>query len=199
MVLLPLLMGGCGGKWAPAYGDGFPVAKPMDLVHADATVEARFELPPPWERDPQPRTFLIGFRTGGPPARPDMKPGDVEFLERAELPLKVQLWRVEAGKEIPVVLHQPNPSRHTVPGSPVFIEARSDVFPYRRPTGADSNSLAKSGKYDMSLAYREYEVASANAADLSPGKYLLRVTNLQENPQISHLNFELLVANYNVK
>jgi len=53
MVLLPLIMGGCGTQAPQMHGDGFPLAKPMDLVHAGATVEARFELPPPWEKDPQ--------------------------------------------------------------------------------------------------------------------------------------------------
>lgn len=94
MVLLPVLMGGCSTQAPQVYGDGFPVAKPMDLVHAGATVEARFELPPPWEKDLEPRTFLIGFRTGGPAKRPDMKPGDVDFLEGARIPLKVQLWKL---------------------------------------------------------------------------------------------------------
>ncbi|WP_343649742.1 hypothetical protein [Stenotrophomonas sp.] len=197
MLPLPLLLAACGGKQPPVYGDGFPVAKPMDLVHAGAVVEARFELPPPWEDDPRPRTFLIGFRTGGPPGRPDMKPGDADFLDKAELPLRVQLWKVDGSDETPVVLHRLNPS--TVPGSPVFIQASSDVFPMRSPTGADSNSLVKVGKYDMSMAYRQFEVASATAESLSPGRYRLQVTNLQQNSRIAHLKVELLVANYNVK
>lgn len=194
---LPLLLAACGGKQPPAYGDGFPLAKPMDLVHAGAVVEARFELPPRGEEDSGPRTFLIGFRTGGPPGRPDMKPGDVDFLEKAELPLRVQLWKVDGSDETPVALHRLNPA--TVPGNPVFVQASSDVFPLRSSTGADSNSVVKVGKYDMSMAYRQFEVASATAESLSPGRYRLQVTNLQENPRIAHLNVELLVANYNVK
>jgi hypothetical protein len=51
----------------------------------------------------------------------------------------------------------------------------------------------------MSLAYREYEVARADSGNLTAGKYRLKVTNLQGNPEVAHLNIELLVANYNVK
>jgi len=118
-------------------------------------------------------------------------------MDKAELPLRVQLWKVDGSHQTPVVLHRLNPS--TAPGSPVFIQAHSDVFPLRSPTGADSNSLVKVGKYDMSTAYRQFEVASATAQSLSPGRYRLQVTNLQENPRIAHLKVELLVANYNVK
>lgn len=199
MALLPLLVGGCGAKAPQTYGDGFPVAKPMDLVHAGATVEARFELPPPWEKDPKPRTFLIGFRTGGPPKRPDMKPGDVEFLEDARILLKVQLMKLDGGTETPIVLHALNRDLHAVGSGSRYQPAKGDVFEYRNAVGADSNSLVNAGKYDMSLAYREYEVARADSGDLTAGKYRLQVTNLQGNPEIAHLDIELLVANYNVK
>lgn len=199
MALLPLLVGGCGAQAPQMYGDGFPVAKPMDLVHAGATVEARFELPPPWEKDPKPRTFLIGFRTGGPAKRPDMKPGDVESLEDARIPLKVQLWKLDGNTETPVPLQALNRELRAVWQGSRYQPAKSDMFEYRSAVGADSNSLVNAGKFDMSLAYREYEVASAASGDLSRGKYRLNVTNLQDNPQVAHLNIELLVANYNVK
>lgn len=42
-VLLLLLLAGCGGGHLPAYGDDFPVTRPMDLVRAGAVVEARFD------------------------------------------------------------------------------------------------------------------------------------------------------------
>ncbi|UUF00193.1 hypothetical protein NDY24_11320 [Xanthomonas hortorum pv. pelargonii] len=199
MVILPMLIGGCGGKVPPAYGDGFPVVKPIDLVHSGATVEARFELPLQETGDPGPSTFLIGFRSGGPRKRPDLKPGDADFPEEAKLPLRVQLWKQNGGKETPVVLHELNRDLPAVWQGTRYQKAKSDVFPYRSAVGADSNSLVKAGKYDMSMAYMEYEVASAESKDLTPGKYRLKVTNLQDNPQIAHLSFELLVANYNVK
>ncbi|MCU1119746.1 hypothetical protein ACSLC0_11200 [Stenotrophomonas muris] len=199
MVLLPLLAGGCGAQAPQTYGDGFPVAKPMDLVHAGATVEARFELPPPWEKDPRPRTFLIGFRTGGPAKRPDMKPGDVAFLEDARIPLKVQLWKLEGDTDTPMALQVLNRDLPAVWQGNRYQPAKGDVYEYRSAVGADSDSLVNAGKYDMSLAYREYEVARADSGDLTAGKYRLKVTNLQGNPDVAHLNFELLVANYNVK
>lgn len=199
MVLLPLLMGGCGAKAPPVYGDGFPVVKPMDLVHAGATVEARFELPPPGAKETEPNTFLIGFRSGGPRSRPDLKPGDEDYLDTAELPLKVQLWKLEGSRQTPVVLHELNRNLPAVWQGTRYQVANSDVFPYRSAVGADSNSLVEAGKYDMSMAYMQYEVASAEAKDLSPGRYVLKITNLQDNPRIEHLSFELLVANYNVK
>lgn len=198
MVLLPLLMGGCGTQAPQMYGDGFPVAKPMDLVHAGATAEARFELPP-WVKDPKPRTFLIGFRTGGPPKRPDMKPGDVDFLEDARIPLKVQLWKLEGSTETSIALHALNRDLPAVWQGSRYQPARGDVFEYRNAVGADSNSLVNLGKYDMSVAYREYEVARADSGNLTAGKYRLEVTNLQDNPEVAHLNIELLVANYDVK
>jgi hypothetical protein len=199
MVLLPLLLGGCGTQAPQMYDDGFPVAKPMDLVHAGATVEARFELPPLWEKDPKPRTFLIGFRTGGPPKRPDMKPGDVDFLEDARIPLKVQLWKLEGSTETSIALHALNRDLPAVWQGSRYQPARGDVFEYRNAVGADSNSLVNVGKYDMSLAYREYEVARADSGNLTAGKYRLEVSNLQDNPEFAHLNIELLVANYDVK
>ncbi|MEX0180884.1 MULTISPECIES: hypothetical protein [unclassified Stenotrophomonas] len=199
MVLLPLLMRGCGTQAPQMYGDGFPVAKPMDLVHASATVEARFELPPPWEKDPKPRTFLIGFRTGGPPKRPDMKPGDVDFLEDARIPLKVQLWKQDGGTETPIALQELNRDLPAVGQGSRYQQASGDVFEYRNAVGADSNSLVNAGKYDMSVAYREYEVARAESGNLTAGKYRLEVTNLQDNPEVAHLNIELLAANYDVK
>ncbi|MNC80036.1 hypothetical protein D3C75_1326920 [compost metagenome] len=73
------------------------------------------------------------------------------------------------------------------------------MFEYRHAVGADSNSLVNLGKYDMSVAYREYEVARADSGNLTAGKYRLEVTNLQDNPEVAHLNIELLVANYDVK
>jgi len=181
------------------YGDGFPVAKPMDLVHAGAAVEARFELPPPWEKDPRPRTFLIGLLTGGPAKRPDMKPGDVDFLEGARVPLKVQLWKLDAGTETPIALHALDRDLPAVWQGSRYQRVMGDVFEHRNAIGADSSSLVNVGKYDMSLAYREYEVARAESGDLTAGKYRLKVTNLQDNPEVAHLNIELLVANYNVK
>lgn len=199
MVLLPLLMGGCGTQAPQMYGDGFPVAKPMDLVHARATVEARFELPPPREKGPKPRTFLIGFRTGGPPKRPDMKPGDVDFLEDARIPLKVQLWKLDGSTETSIALHALNRDLPDVWQGSRYQPASGDVFEYRNAVGADSNSLVNVGKYDMSVAYREYEVARADSGNLTAGKYRLEVTNLQDNPEVAHLNIELLVANYDVK
>lgn len=199
MVMTPLLMGGCGTQAPQMYGDGFPFAKPMDLVHAGAAVEARFELRPPWDKDPRPRTFLIGFRTGGPPKRPDMKPGDVDFLEGARIPLKVQLWKLEGGTETPIVLHALDRDLPAVSQGSGYQPVKGDVFEYRNAIGADSNSLVNAGKYDMSLAYREYEVARSDSGDLTAGKYRLKVTNLQGNPGVAHLNVELLVAKYNVK
>jgi hypothetical protein len=199
ILLMPLLMGGCGTQAPQMHGDGFPVAKPMDLVHAGAAVEARFELPPPWEKDPKPRTFLIGFRTGGPAKRPDLKPGDVGFLEDARIPLKVQLWKLDDGTETPIALHALDRDLPAVWQGSRYQRDKGDVFEHRNAIGADSNSLANVGKYDMSLAYREYEVARADSGDLTAGKYRLKVTNLQSNPEVGHLNIELLVANYNVK
>lgn len=199
MLLMPLLMGGCGTQAPQMYGDGFPVAKPMDLVHAGAAVEARFELPPPWEKDPRPRTFLIGFRTGGPAKRPDMKPGDVDFLEDARIPLKVQLWKLDGGTETRIALHALDRDLPAVWQGSRYQRVKGDVFEHRNAIGADSSSLVNVGKYDMSLAYREYEVARAESGDLTAGKYRLKVTNLQDNPEVAHLNIELLVANYNVK
>lgn len=196
---MPLLLGGCGTHAPQMYGDGFPVAKPMDLVHAGAAVEARFELPPPWDKDPEPRTFLIGFRTGGPAKRPDMKPGDVDFLEGARIPLKVQLWKLDSGTETPIALHALDRELPAVWQGSRYQRVKGDVFEHRNAIGADSNSLVNVGKYDMSLAYREYEVARADSGDLTAGKYRLKVTNLQGNPEVAHLNIELLVANYNVK
>lgn len=153
----------------------------------------------PGRRTPRPRTFLIGFRTGGPAKRPDMKQGDVDFLEDARIPLKVQLWKLDGGTEMPIALHALNRDLPAVWQGSRYQPAKGDVFEYRNAVGADSNSLVNVGKYDMSLAYREYEVARADSGNLTAGKYRLKVTNLQDNAEVAHLNIELLVANYNVK
>ncbi|WP_349970105.1 hypothetical protein [Pseudomonas caspiana] len=199
LIVLPMLMGGCGGPVHQDYGDGFPLVKPIDLVHAGATIEVRFELPPLEADATRPRTFLIGLRSGGPRKRPDLKPGDEDFLENAYFPLKVQLWKQNGDEETPVVLHELNRDLPAVWQGTRYREATGDIFPYRSAVGADSNSLLKVGKYDTSMAYLEYEVASAESENLTPGKYRLKVTNLQNNLEISHIRAELLVAHYNVK
>ena len=177
------------------YGDRFPVAKPFELTRAGGRVEADFELSARSDGT-WPDMVLIGFRTGGPKGRPDMKPDDWDHIYHEALPLKVQLWRVEGVQRIPVTLLEQRGIKGSN-GIRPFEENTSHVFIEHGGVGVNATTLEAQCRFNMDFAYLNSEIAIISPA--LPGRYHLEVESLQDHPQIRHLDFELLVGYFHYK
>lgn len=191
-----LLLAACSPRLPLSdYGDRFPVAKPFELAKAGAKVEADFELSARSDGT-WPSMVFIGFRTSGPKGRPDMKAGDLDYFNREDMPLKVQLWRIEGQQRIPVTLLEQHLVRAS-DGTYPFEANTSHVFIKHSGAGVDAETLEATGRYDMNMSYDTNAIAVITPA--LPGRYHLEVESLQGHPQISHLNFEVLVAYFHYK
>jgi len=195
-VMVVLLLAACSPKLPLSdYGDRFPVAKPFELAKAGGRVEADFELSARSDGT-WPRMVFIGFRTGGAKGRPDMKTGDHDYLDHEDIPLKVQLWRIEGQQRIPVTLLEQHLVRAS-DGTYPYEANTSHVFTRHGGVGVDAETLEAKGRFDMNMAYINKEIALISPA--VPGRYHLEVESLQGHPQISHLNVEVLVAYFHYK
>lgn len=194
--MMALLLAACSPQLPLSdHGDGFPVAKPFELAKAGGRVEADFELLPKSDGT-WPSAMFIGFRSGGPKGRPDKKEGDTDYLQRSDLPLRVQLWRVEGRQRIPVTLTEQRGEKGSDGIRPYVINT-SHVFTRHAGAGADAETLLAKGRYDMNMAYDTYAIAAMSR--MLPGRYHLEVESLEGHRQIGHLNFELLVVYFHYK
>ena len=186
-----LLLAACSPRLPLSdYGDRFPVAKPFELAKAGAKVEADFELSARSDGT-WPGAVFIGFRSGGPKGRPDKKVGDSDYLRHSDIPLRVQLWRVEGQQRVPVTLIEQRLMRGS-DGTYPYEANTSHVFTRHGGVRVDVETLIAKGRYDMNMSYATYAVAAMS--QMLPGRYHLEVESLQGHPQISHLDFEMLVA-----
>lgn len=191
-----LLLAACSPKLPLSdYGDRFPVAKPFELTRAGGRVEADFELSARSDGT-WPDMVLIGFRTGGPKGRPDIKGGDHDYLDFEKIPLRVQLWRIEGAQRIPVTLLEQRLGRASDDTYP-FDQNTSHVFTRHGGMSIDAETLEAQGRFNMDFAYLNNEIAIISPA--LPGRYHLEVESLQDHPQIRHLDFELLVGYFHYK
>ena len=193
---MAMLLAACSPKLPLSdYGDRFPVAKPFELAKAGGRVEADFELlPDPRGRSPRP--VFVGFRSGGPKGRPDKKEGDTDYIRHSDIPLRVQLWRIEGQQRIPVTLLEQRLVRAS-DGTYPYEANTSHVFTEHGGVGVDAETLLSQRRYDMNMAYDPQEIAMISPA--LPGRYHLEVESLRGHPQISHLHIELLVAYFHYK
>ncbi|KRG70039.1 hypothetical protein ABB29_07320 [Pseudoxanthomonas dokdonensis] len=194
-----MLLAGCAQNITPtpATADrSFPVVKPFDLPRAGAKVEADFSLPNTTDNGYL-RPVFVGFRSPGPKGRPDAGPKGLEYLDTQDIPVRIHLWKLEAGKRIPVVLSELQEDSSVRP-SRVWYEAHpADVFIRHGGAGDDAEELIAIGQFDFNLNYQIWDIA--RIAPPTPGRYHIEIQSLQDHPQVSQMNFELLVSHYNAR
>ncbi|KRG70038.1 hypothetical protein [Pseudoxanthomonas dokdonensis] len=191
-----MLLAGCAQNITPtpATADrSFPVVKPFDLTRAGAKVEADFSLPNTTDNGYL-RPVFVGFRSPGPKGRPDAGPGVLEYLDTQPMPFRIRLWKLEAGKRIPVVLSELQEDSSVRPPR-VWYEAHPvNTFVHHGGAGQDVKELYAIGQFDFNLNYLIWDIARITPP--TPGRYHIEIESLQDHPQVAHLNFELLVSHY---
>lgn len=174
------------------YGDGFPVVKPFDLTKAGTTVTAEFELPDSSYKGHYQPVF-VGFRTntkkGGKSATPErwaswMK--IVDYIEKQPIPIKVQLWRLEHGKYVPVVLHALHEDLSYRPGRHWYEPHPNPIFTRNKGAGMDNKALIEIGQLDyQNRVYRPLQIAHIIPA--KPGRYRIQMQSMQDHPILNKM------------
>jgi hypothetical protein len=189
-------------KTAPKAGN-FPVVVPFALDRKGSTVTVEFELPD--ARDPYLeasalRPVFIGVRRvekkgqGEADLKKWMRHND--YMERNPVPVRLVLQRWEQGKWQPAAMQeehriilQTEPSRYWY--EPI---AANGIVPRLTPADPDHTELIAIGQRKEDKAYATFEWA--RIVPPTPGRYRLRVENLQEHTAIRGLTFELLVSHH---
>lgn len=199
MLVCLVLLAGCAQNVAPepATADrSFPVVQLFDLTRAGTKVEADFSLPNTTDNGYL-RPVFIGFRSPGPKGRPDTKSGDLDYFRKQAVPFRIRLWKLEAGKRIPVVLSELQRDMSVRPARTWYEAHPADVFADHNGAGEDVQDLQAIGQYDLNLVYLIWDIARISPP--TPGRYHIEIESLQDHPQVAHLNFELLVSHYNAR
>lgn len=189
------------GSEASADHTQFPVATPFPLDREGATATVEFTLPNTRDGGAL-RPVFIGFQRLGKAGK--MTDAEVEAASReadrlatASIPLRVQLEPVGAATAgSHPVLQEMQPQRGA-DGKYAYLPLQGDVATVHMPTGEDSGEMLRAGLHDSGTFYLTHEIA--RIVPPAPGRYRLKVRNLEDQPALRGLPFRLIVSHYQAR
>lgn len=182
----------------------FPVVEPFALDQAGSRLAVAFELPDAREDD-IPRPVFIGFRAIDSAGNADSNLRDaqvvMDYLHEAPIPVRLRLWQIgnDGEQPEPVVLHEGHWDMQAKRAS--WLPHPEEVFSLHPAASTDNGPLIDSDLFEFDKAYYIHEFA--RIVPPTPGRYRLKVENLESHPTLSEqkellpgLRFELLVSHY---
>lgn len=199
------------GDWRPPPGYPYPVVVPFDITTHGTKVRLPFSVPPRLPLQRLDSRVDIAIRASGmrgpkidmsSPDTPSMRAfkatqAALDHLRAEPTPIRLQVWRLENGREIPMVLKERVPTAPPPDENRQWVVQTDPVFRHHDYTDLEDWRLVELGLQDLKRYNIDRVIASL---DRVPGRYVLEAEVLDnlpdflDKPDVDPLTFELVIS-----